>query len=121
MKAIAQKRISDFFNKKPKKDAKKMKHFIFKVTNETKDNEESICLNDPKESYKNVKKTCKATKKRERNKGDYGSTVQLVIYRFCMKWLSKRSYERSYVKEFHGNCSIRKARKNFFVQDIGNS
>ena len=79
-----------FFNKKPKKDAKNIKHFIFKVTNETKDNGESICLNDPKESYKNVKKTCKATKERERNKGDYGSTVQLVIYRIYMKWLSKK-------------------------------
>ena len=90
MKVIAQKRISDFFNKKPKKDAKNIKDFIFKVTNETKDNEESICLNDPKASYKNVKKTCKATKERERNKGDYGSTVQLVIYRIYMKWLSKK-------------------------------
>ena len=56
-------------------------------------------------------KTCRATKKRERNKGDYGSTVQLVIYRICMKWLSKEEfYECSYVKEFQANCSISKTR-----------
>ena len=53
MKAIAQKQISDFFNTKPKKHAK----IIFKVTNETEDNEEVICLNGPKESEKKMKKT----------------------------------------------------------------
>ena len=52
MKAIAQKQISDFFNTKPKKHAK----IIFKVTNETEDNEEVICLNGPKESEKKMKK-----------------------------------------------------------------
>ena len=51
MKAIAQKQISDFFNTKPKKHAK----IIFKVTNETEDNEEVICLNGPKESEKKKK------------------------------------------------------------------
>ena len=76
MKAVAQKQISDFFNTKPKKHAK----IIFKVTNETEDNEEVICLNGPKESEKKKKKPV-GRPKRERNKGDYGSTVQLVIYR----------------------------------------
>ena len=56
MKPVAQKRISDFFNTKPKKHAKIIQYFIFKVTNETEDNKEVICLNGTKESEKKMKK-----------------------------------------------------------------
>ena len=54
MKAMPQKRISDFFNTKPKKKAKIIQYCISKVTNETED--EATCLSHTKELEKQVKK-----------------------------------------------------------------
>ena len=71
MEAMTQKTISDLFNTKPKKQANSIKYCISKVTNETKDKEE-----EAEKSEKQVKKPVRRPK-RERNKGDYGSTVQL--------------------------------------------
>ena len=77
MKAMAQKRITEFFNTKPKKQAKIIKYCISKIMNETKDKQnEVICLSGPKELEKQVKKTV-GRQKREINKGHYGSTVHL--------------------------------------------
>ena len=57
MKAMAQKRISDFFNTKPKEQAKFINYCISKVRNETEGKEDEVtCLNGPKESEKQVKK-----------------------------------------------------------------
>ena len=73
---MAQKRMSDFFNTKPKKQAKSFKNCISKVTNETKEKEdEVICLSGSKESGKKVKESCRATKKRG---------IYLFIYLFTL-------------------------------------
>ena len=54
---MAQKRMSDFFNTKPKKQAKSFKYCISKVTNETKEKEdEVICISGSKESGKKSEK-----------------------------------------------------------------
>ena len=71
------KQIPDFFNTKPKKQAMIMKYCISKVMSEREDKEdEVIFLSCPKRVVKTSEKTCMLTRKRERNKGDYGSTVQ---------------------------------------------
>ena len=45
MKAMAQKRIPDFFNTKLRKQTKIFKYYISKVMNETEDKEDKvICL-----------------------------------------------------------------------------
>ena len=72
MKAMTQKRMSDFFNTKPKKQAKSFKYCTSKVTNETKEKkDEVICLRVRKRS----KKSCRATKKRG---------IYLFIYLFTL-------------------------------------
>ena len=54
MKAMAQKRISDCFNTKPKEQAKFINYCI---SNETIGKEDEVtCLNGPKESEKQMKK-----------------------------------------------------------------
>ena len=63
---MAQKRMSDFFNTKPKKQAKSFKYSISKVTNETKEKEdEVICLSSSKESGKKVKNLVEQPKREE--------------------------------------------------------
>ena len=58
MKAMAQKRISDFFNMKSNKQAKIIKYCISQGTNETEDREdEVICLNAPERVGKISEKT----------------------------------------------------------------
>ena len=66
-------------------------------------------------------KTCRATKKREKE------TKEIIeaLYNFhdlhvMVKY--EGFYERSYVEEFHANCLVSKARKRLFIaQVIGNS
>ena len=58
-------------------------------------------------------------RKKQRRLWKYCTTRDLQNLYEMVK--QKKNYERSYVKEFHGNCSVSKTRKNFFLQDIGNS
>ena len=54
-----------------------MKYCISKVMSEREDKEdEVIFLSFPKRVVKTSEKTCRLIRKKERNKGDYGSTVQ---------------------------------------------
>ena len=59
------------FKTKPKKQAKIIKYCISELANEREDKKEKvICLSSPKSVKKTSEKTCRATKKRERNKKD---------------------------------------------------
>ena len=61
---------------------------------------------------KTSEKTCRVTKKRERNKEiievlyNFHDLHEIVTY--------EEFYERSCVEEFHANCSMSRARKRIF-------
>ena len=90
MKPIAQKRISGFFNTKPKKHIKIIKYCISEVTNETEDkDDEVICLSGSKESEKQVKKTVGRRKTRKKQSRLWKYCTTFTIY---MKWLSVKNF-----------------------------
>ena len=66
---MAQRQISDFFNTKPKKQAKIIKYCISTVTNETEDKKDDlIYLSGPKESEKQMKTPVGRRKRKKETK-----------------------------------------------------
>ena len=92
---MTQKPISDFFNTKPKKQAKIIKYCISKVTSETEDKEDRR----EKETKRNEKKT----KEIMELLYNFHDLHEMVYY--------EEFYVHSYVEELRANCSISKTRK----------